>query len=454
MKPLAFTLLFCALLASAKELPPPGGPPKPFRLPPAQDFTLPNGMKVTIVPYGEVPRLAVRVFLDAGQIYEPAGQTGLARLTALLMKEGTTTRTAEQVATEAAGMGGQIEITPGAEYMTAGGVVLSDFGPQFISLLADVLENPLLPDSELARLKKNLLRDLAVEQSQAQSQAREHFLKLLFPGQPYGRLYPAPGDLERCTRPQVKTFYQAFCAAGRAHLYVAGKLGPALRPAIEQAFSKWARGTTPDIPPAKPSTTRAFALVDRPNAPQSTLFLGLAVAKPSSPDYMPLVVMDSLLGGSFASRITSNIREQKGYTYSPYSQVATRHHVAFWLEAADVTTNVTGPSLKEIFYEINRLRDAPPSEAELKGIQNYLAGTFVIRNTMSPDAIINQLQFVDSQDLPRSFLTDYVPRVMAVTPGEVQRIAQKYIVPDKMTLVVVGDKSKIADQIKPYETTP
>ncbi len=454
MKPLAIALLLCAALASAKELPPPGGPPKPFRLPAAQDFTLPNGMKVTIVPYGEVPRLAVRVFIDAGRIYAPVGQTGIARLTALLMKEGTVTRTAEQVATEAAGMGGGVDITAGAEYMSAGGVVLSDFGPRFILLLADVLENPLLPDSEIARLKKNLARDLAVEQAQAQSQALEHFLKLLFPNQPYGRVYPAPGELERLTTAQVKAFYRANCDAGRAHLYVAGKLGPGLRPAIEQAFSKWARGAAPDIPPAMPSTTHAFALVDRPNAPQSTLFLGLAVAKPGSPDYMPLVVMDSLLGGSFASRITSNIREQKGYTYSPYSQVATRHHMAFWLEAADVTTNVTGPSLKEIFYEINRLRDAPPSEAELKGIQNYLAGTFVIRNTMSADAVINQLQFVDSQDLPRSFLTEYVPRVMAVTPGEVQRIAQKYIVPDKMTLVVVGDNAKIAEQIKPYETTP
>jgi zinc protease len=454
MKPFAVTLLLCAALASAKELPPPGGSPKPFRLPAAQDFTLPNGMKVTIVPFGEVPRLAVRVFIDAGQIYEPGGQTGIARLTALLMKEGTATRTAGQVATEAAGMGGQVEINVATEYMTAGGVVLSDFGPRFISLLADVLENPLLPDSEMARLKNNLVRDLAVERSQPQNQAREHFLKLLFPNQPYGRAYPAPGELEHCTRTQVKAFYGAFCDAGRAHLYVAGKIGPGLRPAIERAFSKWARGTAPDIPPAKPSTTRAFALIDRPNAPQSTLFLGLAVAKPGSPDYMPLVVMDSLLGGSFASRITSNIREQKGYTYSPFSQVATRHHMAFWLESADVTTNVTGPSLKEIFYEINRLRSAPPSEAELKGIQNYLAGTFVIRNTASADAVINQLQFVDSQDLPRSFLTDYVPRVMAVTPDEVQRIAQKYILPDKMTLVVVGDKAKIADQIKPYETTP
>ncbi len=451
MKRLASTLVLCAALASAKEVPPAGGPPKPFRLPATEDFTLANGMKVTIVPYGQVPRVTVRAFMDAGQVYEPSGQTAIARLTALLLKEGTATRPAEQVATEAAGMGGQIEITADSEFMSAGGTVLSDFGPRFIALLADVLQHPLLPDAEMERLKKNLGRDLAVEMSQPQNQAREHFLQLLFPNQPYGRLYPPGGAVAGYTREQVKTFYQANCAAVRTHLYVAGKIGPGLRPAIEEAFSAWARGAAPDIPPATPAAARSFALVDRKDAQQSTVYLGLAVAKPGSADYVPLVVMDSLLGGSFASRITSNIREQKGYTYSPYSQLATRHHLAFWLEAADVTTNVTGPSLKEIFYEINRLRNAPPSETELKGIQNYLAGTFVIRNTASADAVIGQLHFVDSQDLPRSYLSEMVPRVMAVTPAEVQRIAQTYIVPDKMTLVVVGDKSKIAEQIKPYQ---
>ena len=104
--------------------------------------------------------------------------------------------------------------------------------------------------------------------------------------------------------------------------------------------------------------------------------MGLPVPGPTSPDYIVLDVMNSLLGGSFASRITTNIREQKGYTYSPFSQIGTRHHLAFWLQVADVTTNVTGPSLKEIFYEIDRLRKEPPPEGELKGIQNYLAGLF------------------------------------------------------------------------------
>ena len=163
--------------------------------------------------------------------------------------------------------------------------------------------------------------------------------------------------------------------------------------------------------------------------------------------------MNSLLGGSFASRITSNIREQKGYTYSPFSQVETRTRLGFWYETADVTTAVTGPAMKEILYEVDRLRKEPPSDQELKGFQTYLAGLFVLRNTISPDAVIRQLHFVDSQGLSRSFLTEYVPKVMAVKPQDIQAVTVKYIVPDQMATVIVGDKAKIADQIKPYENS-
>jgi predicted Zn-dependent peptidase len=194
-------------------------------------------------------------------------------------------------------------------------------------------------------------------------------------------------------------------------------------------------------------------MIDRPDAPQSTLYIGLPVAGPNSPDYIPLDVMNTLLGGSFASRITSNIREQKGYTYSPISQISTRTHLAFWVETADVTTSVTGPSIKEILFEIDRLRKEPPSASELKGIQTYLAGLFVLRNTISPDAVIGQLHFVDSQGLSRSYLSEYVQKVMGVEPAEIQAVTDKYLLPDQMEFVIVGDKSKIAEQVKPYETS-
>ncbi len=182
---------------------------------------------------------------------------------------------------------------------------------------------------------------------------------------------------------------------------------------------------------------------------QSTLYIGLPTFDPSNPDYVPLVVTNALLGGSFGSRITSNIREQKGYTYSPFSLLSTRLHTGYWAEIADVSTNVTGPSIKEIIGEIDRLRGEPPTPAELRGIQNYLAGTFVLRNS-TRDGIAGQLAALDLYGLGEDYLRNYVQRVYAVTPADVQRMTQQYIDPAKLAIVVAGDKKVVADQLKPY----
>ena len=453
LRSLVILIALGAAGAAVKEVPPEGGPPKPFHLPPTDDFTLSNGMKVTIVPYGAIPKLAIRAYVRAGEVDEPANQVWMSRLTALLMKEGTKTRSSEQVAQDAADMGGQLEIEAHSEYTTAGGVVLSEFAPKFIALLADTLENPLFPSAQLARLKANLGRELAVDKSEPNALARERFLQVLFPGSPYGRVYPAESALQNYTLEEVQTFYRTNFGTSRTHLYVAGKLVPGLREAIQTAFDHWSRGTQAAEISANPAQTRSLSVIDRPGSAQSTVYMGLPVANPVSPDYIALDVMDALLGGSFASRITSNIREQKGYTYSPFSQIDTRTHLAYWVEVADVTTSVTGPSLKEILYEVDRLRKEPPGGQELKGIQNYLAGLFVLKNTISPDAIITQLHFVDSQGLSRSFLSTYVQNVVAITPNDIQRVTETYITPSKMTIVVVGDRAKIADQLKPYEMT-
>jgi zinc protease len=201
----------------------------------------------------------------------------------------------------------------------------------------------------------------------------------------------------------------------------------------------------------KPVTKKSFGLVERPGAPQSTIYVGLPILNPYDKDYVKMVVTNSLLGGSFASRITANIREKKGYTYSPYSQVSSRYRDAYWVEVADVGTDVTGAALKEILGEVNRLATEPPPQEELKGIQNYLAGTFVLQNS-TPGGIIGQLSNLKLHGLPDSYLSNYVKNVYAVTPQDVQQITSKYIRADDMTLVVVGDKKKVEEQMKEYAT--
>ena len=190
-----------------------------------------------------------------------------------------------------------------------------------------------------------------------------------------------------------------------------------------------------------------YRLIERKEAPQSTLRLGLVVADPSHPDYLPLTVMNTLLGGSFASRITTNIREQKGYTYSPNASVTTFFRVGQWVQSADVTTADTAAALAEIYREIERLRGESPAAEELAGIQRYMAGLFVIRNS-SPDGVISQLAFLDLHGLPDSFLANYVQGIYAVTPAQVSAMAAKWLDPGRMTLVVVGDLDAVGSGVR------
>ena len=451
-------LAFLALAVSApilaqKQAPPEPGKPKGFSVPAPRKFKLENGLAVTLVEYGTLPKVTVRLAIRSGNIDEKAQEVWLADLMGDLLSQGTEGKSAAQIAEAAARMGGSLDVNVGEDRTDISGDVLSEFGPEMAALISDVALHPKFPESELARLKGDRARRLAIAKSQPQQMAAEKFRALLYPDHPYGRLFPTEEMLKGFTIEQVRTFYDANFGAARSHVYVAGKFdAAAMENAIRKAFGSWKRGPEPAVNVPKPKQEHRLEMVDRPGAVQSTIYLGMPVTDPSSPDWIPQAVMNALLGGSFGSRITSNIREQKGYTYSPASQVSTRYRDAYWVETADVTTKDTGASLKEILAEIKKLQTEPPTEKELKGIQNYLAGTFVLQNS-SRAGILGQLAFVDLHGLPDDYLNTFVSRVYAVTPAQIQQMAAKYIQPEKATIVVVGDKKVIADQVAPYEKT-
>ncbi len=445
-------LPFAFSASAQKQAPPQGSAPKPFTVPAHETYTLPNGMKVTLVPYGNIPKVTVSAVINAGNLNEPAELPGLADLMGNLMKEGTKTRTSQKVAEESADMGGSLNVSVGADESDVSVDVLSEFAPKAVALVADVARNPLFPESEMARIKNDMLRQLTIQKSSPQNIALARFRKLIYGNHPYGTVFATEESIQKATMADVKKYYDTNIGAQRTHLYVAGKFNTAaVKKAITANFGTWSKGpaATPDVPQVKPNHT--LDLTDRPGAPQSTLYVGLPVANATSEDNIPLLVTNSLLGGSFGSRITSNIREQKGYTYSPSSQISRRYHDAYWVEVADVTTKFTGPSLKEIFGEVERLQKEPPSDAELKGIQSFLSGIFVLQNS-SRGALIGQLRYVDLQGLGDSYLSTYVQKVNAVTPKDVQAMTAKYIKPEEMTIVVVGDKAQISEQLAPYMT--
>jgi predicted Zn-dependent peptidase len=439
-----------AALLAQKQAPPEPLPAKGFQVPAPKKLTLPNGLGVTLVPYGTVPKVTVRLSVRSGHIDETADQVWLSDLMGDYLTQGTATRTATQIAEAAARMGGSLDVSVGADRTEIGGDVLSEFAPEMVQLIADVVRNPKFPESELTRLKADRGRQLAIARTQPRPIATEKFVAVLYPNHPYGRLFPTPEKLQSYTLDQVRAFHAANFGAARSHLYVVGRFDEkALEAAIRSAFGDWKKGSDPVSNVPKPVSERAVYIIDRPKAVQSTVILGMPVPLPSSPDWIPLQVTNTLLGGFFSSRITANIREAKGYTYSPASTVSTRNHDAYWAEIADVTTAVTGPSLKEIFFEIDRLQKEAPPDKELQGIKNYMAGTFVLQNSSRP-GILGQLAFVDLQGLPDDYLNRFVERVNAVTPADVQQQAQKALTDDKATIVIAGDRSVIEEQVKPY----
>jgi predicted Zn-dependent peptidase len=445
------SFLFVSSALAQKETPPEGSAPKPFVFPKQDTYTLPNGMKVTMVQYGSVPKVAFQATIYAGTKDDANGKKALSEMTGSMLKEGTKSRTADQIALETANMGGSINVGTGTDSTNITGEVLSEVDTKFVDLLADVIQNPTFQQTDLDRLKANKLRALAVARQQASNQAWEKFRDVVFTGHPYSQINPRDEEVAGYTLADVKDFHAKYYGAERTHLYVVGKFDTAaVKAAINKAFSGWQKGTasTRNVPTVV--GRRSLATINRADAPQSTIYLGMPAPAPNDPDYVKFVVMDSILGGSFGSRITSNIRENKGYTYSPGSFVWGRYKTGYWVEAADVTTESTGASIKEILFEIDRMRDEPVTAAELQGIKNYLTGLYVLQNS-SRFGVIGQLENANYNELGTAYIDNYIKNVNAVSAADIQAVAKKYLTEDKMTIVVVGDLTKIGPQIKPYE---
>ncbi|WP_448661256.1 M16 family metallopeptidase [Sphingomonas sp. CJ20] len=427
---------------------PPIGEPKPFRLPATETYTLANGLQVTLIPYGIAPKTVVALRIRAGNANEGA-ETWLADVTGEMLKEGAGGRSSDALATAAAAMGGDLNVGVGPQTTSIAMNVLSEHAGDAIALVGDVATRPDLPAGELARVKANMGRNLAVMLSQPGSLANIALARTVYgPDHPYGRIVPSAAQLAGYTIADVKRFYATQFGAKRAHLYIAGRFDAAsVKAAVEKALGGWAAGPAPATLAAPHKPGPQLVLVDRPGAPQTTLRLAFDATPAGAADDIPQRVTNALLGGSFSSRITTNIREDKGYTYSPYSDVDFSPSDALWTFQADVTTAVTGPALAEVFKEIRRMQTEPVPADEAKGIRTYMAGTFAIRNSTA-GAVVGTLAERDLLGLPADWTETYVPAVLAVTPAQMMASAKAAYPLDKMTLVVVGDLKAVKDQIK------
>lgn len=451
LRALGLSLALAAAPVSAQDTfppMPPVGEPKPFTAPSGERFTLGEGVEVTLVPYGLAPLVTVNVRVQAGTLNE-GEEEGVSDLVAAMLKEGAGGRSAAEIATAAAAMGGDLSASATAHETALGMTVLSEHAGEAVELLGAVLRQPDFPPAALERIKQDQLRALAVAKSQPQPVAEWAMARLRYGADhPYGRVFASEEKLAAYTIEDLRRFYDANFGAQRTRVYVAGRFDAAeVRSALEAAFADWSAGPAPLALPPKPNAGPQVALIDRPGAPQTTLLLAYPAPGYAAAGDVEMRVMDALLAGAFTSRITKNIREDKGYTYSPFSDLAYNLGDAAWVWQADVTTDVTGASLKEVFKEIRTLQTTPPSAEEGKGIRTWLSGLFVLQNA-SPGGLIGSLAARDLHGAPADYLDTYVPSVLAVTDTQIQETAKSRLPLDKLTLVVVGDLKAVKPQLK------
>jgi len=427
-------------------------PPHPIIVPTARETQLSNGLTVLVVEDTRLPLVSYRLALRVGTAYDPAELPGLTDMVAGLLPEGTQSKTSRQIADEVARMGASLTAGANSDYTIVAASALAKFRDKILGLMADIILAPSFPENEVELAKQNTKESLRQQRAQPSFLATEMVSKVMFGNHPYSVVAPTPESLDLSTREHCVQFHRANFVPNNAVLIIVGDVRfDEIVPRLETLFSQWEKGAElkSDFPAPPERTKRSAYLIDRHGSAQSNIVIANSGITRTSPDYFPMLLMHTVLGATASSRLFMNLREEKGYTYGAYSNLDARRSAGTFRATAEVRTAVTGDSLKEFFFELNRIRTEPVSEKEIADAKSYLTGVFPIR-LETQEGLIDQLVQIKMLNLPGDYLQTYRDRVQAVSIDDIQRVAEKYVKPDEAALIVVGDGAMVADQIKLY----
>jgi zinc protease len=425
---------------------------KPLNIPKPYETTLPNGLQVVVVEDPRLPLVSYRLALRAGDVNDPTDTPGLLDMVTELLNEGTTRRSSKQIADEVARLGATLTAGSNADYATVAASALAMYRNEILDLLADVVLNPTFPEAEVKLAQQNALQALRQQRSQPAFLANERMAQVLFGQHPYSVISATPESINAMSHDKLLAFHRSLFVPNNAVLVVVGDVKRAeLMQRVEGLFGKWAKGTTEarQFPAPPVRTARALYLVDRPGSAQSNIIIANTAINRTNTDYFPMLLMNVVLGANASSRLFMNLREQKGYTYGAYSQLDALRLAGSFRETAEVRTPVTGVSLKEFFYELDRIRNEVVSEKEVRDAKSFLTGVFPIQ-IETQEGLINRLVQIKMYGLPNDYLQTYRDRINSVTAADIQRVARQYVQPEKAAIVIVGDAAAIIDQVKPY----
>src|SRR5690349_23668418 len=446
-------VLITAPAIAQQKTPPSPGPARPLNLPKITEKKLANGLTVVLAPLPNVPKVsAMLTFRSATNATDRESHPGIAQIVAGVANEGTDTRTSKQIKEELRSIGGSLGLGSDPDSTTMTATSLSEFSTRLFDLMSDVAQHPSYPETEVKLAQENTIQQIRAGRADPGFLVNERFQKAIFGDHPYSFVVPDEKSINALTRNDLRAFVTKYYIPNAAHLIVVGDIDVDKTFAeIEKAFGGWKTGTVPpdENPPVPKREKRQIYFVNRPGSIQSAIYIGNTSIPRKDKDYFAIRTADTIFGGSFYSRLTRNIRESKGYTYSPFSASNTQTKTGSILTGAFVRNEVTGPTLLEMFYELDRMRVLPVTDEELNAAKEYSTGNFSVE-LASQLGLAGRINTIYIYDLDKNFINDFRPKIDALTTADIQKAAAKYFDTYRAAIVIVGDWDKVKDQVTPF----
>ena len=434
---------------------PPETPPVPaFKMPPAHESKLPNGLSVVLVEDARFPLVSMRLSFQAGSKFDPHDLPGLASMVAGMVTQGTTTRSYRDLAEELTSIGATLDGHTSPDVFTIGGSVLAENTAKLLDLLSDVTLNANFPENEVELRKQNSKQGLLARRSQPSFLANEKFDALVFGEHPYAFVSATMESLDHMDRKSIVQFRDTFLVPNNAVLLLVGQLPPRAETLklVRDHFGAWKEKPVPAAPVKKfPESKRQLMLVDRPGSVQADIHIGRLAATRTDPEYYPLLVGNAILGGGASSRLFLDVREKKGLAYDAHSELDRRKDAGVFTAVTQVRNEEVGTGVAAVLDNLSQMAKAPVTAGELTDIKNYISGGFLI-SLETQASLADQIALVNTMGLPKDYLEMFTSRVRSVEPDQIQTAARKFIEPSQATIVVVGDASQIEKSLEKFGT--
>jgi len=421
------------------------------KFPKPVESKLKNGMSLLVLEDHRSPTIQVRIAMPASDLNDPRELAGIGDATAALLQLGTKTRTSVQIADTLQELGASLNAGIG-ERANINFSTLSENLDPVLDLVSDVMFNPSFPQDELDKWKNRQLSQLQQVRTQPGFLGQERLFAIFYPSDDRSVLAPSPESINKITREMIVDYYNKNFRPSGGLVGVSGDIAPKdIAAKLDKLLGNWtgAAPKQPELPLPGAIAGEKIYLINRPNSVQTTIYIGNLAIDRTNPDYIPVQVMNRVLGSGPASRLFRNVREDKGYTYGISSIFGASHYINYFVVSTSVRTEVTGPAMEEIFKELRDIRDRAVPLEELDGAKRALVAGFAL-STENPATGLNNATTIKDYGFPADYWDLYPGKISQVTAEDVQRVAKKYIPVDNAQIVAVGDAAKVRDVLAKF----